>query len=387
MKPPLVFGLGVFVGCVAARVLWFGPGHVSEEQPVTVSATETVSEDRSRTRLVEPESSDVARDRVETPQKAGKGPRRPRSVLDQDPVPEFDELDAELQALLDEDAPWTKTRGVLEKLARLEDPRGLELVIVCMLSDCAGQGAAFYADVVLGIRDPRLFAAAEETLDAELAIGEDSWFHTWGYLDIIAGQGGTSAARVLLGHLGAGGQLASGAAQAVKLLDEPELVPEFLERLRTEDLFVARHLASSLASWGDATILDTLFTLALNEDLDSARRTQVVFGISEGLPDSFAATFVARIEAAVRLDARIAGLRSLGYLSSGPLGSSGLPLVLDSLASSNEAIVAAVLPAILNHSVLHTAEVESLLAAWLPNVTSSQLRDDIALALVRVRER
>ena len=84
---------------------------------------------------------------------------------------------------------------------------------------------------------------------------------------------------------------------------------------------------------------------------------------------------------------RLAAISSLGYLDSDIIASTARPTILAALASPDQAIAAAALLVVYNTETLHSAEIESLLVSWLPNVTDADLYKLVTRTLSRVRSR
>lgn len=380
VKAPLVLLAGVVAGGLVMRFL----DRTSVDEARSVAPPRTNGADV-------PLLGEVTRPRGDQRMVLGRAvpfpatAEQPGSVQSELQQRTFEELSAELERLVDAGGkPGNKAGPLLKELAHLEDPRGLELVLQCMREGCLGRGSAYYAKALKGVRDARIVDAATEALEANLAVGR-GWPSTMGYFGVIAAQGGEAAAAVLLRHLDPEGSRRSEAARAVAGLHEPDLARPFLERLRTADRFTVEKLAKSLASWGDPGVIAELFDLGFGGDLEPERRGPLLSGIADGLPSEFAAEFVARAEALFDTAARAEALSALGNLGDGVLGTTAMPMILAGLSSGDPGLSWAALSLVGDHEVLHTAQVESLLATWLPTISDPGLREEVTRTLAQIR--
>ncbi len=207
----------------------------------------------------------------ETAQPAATSPEPP-------PAAGFAELSARLAEMKAGSANLKDIRKILEQLAALGTPEAIGLILEAMEDPdfTFSHRAEAFCDVLSHVDDPRIQPAAIRLLDRNLANGLDDWTYTGGYIDLIATKGGRVASDKLLELLQGGEQAAHHAAQAVAVLDDRTLGPEFLKCVRNGQFSLARELVAGLATWKDPATTAELRAIAADPQMFEGAREATI---------------------------------------------------------------------------------------------------------------
>ena len=284
------------------------------------------------------------------------------------------ELEGELEQLMQvEGLPVHRFRDVLQRLVDVGTPEAIGIVVETMRSeafDSAHRAMTFF-ELLEDVEDERIYPAAKEVFERNLALGRFEWNHTYGYINLMAASGGAEAEAFVLNLMNdERGQLAYGAVQAVGHLRAHTQSANFLTAIVDHpQRGIARELAMGLAAWREPEVTQRMTELALDAEIDIDTRRTIQNSIARNLERAEVDPFLERYWTASSTEDRsvIAGsLGSIGRESRLPakdLAKLVEPVLIDAFSDLERSVWASAVVSLGSHREYRTTETLAALRA------------------------